>query len=248
MEEFYKIIHSERRQLINLLRSTKFTSLTEGIYHEQIIPFATYAPWANDEEFLMTYNVIKDFTLVDKYRCYELWHAAKQVARLQGDVIEIGVWKGGTGALITKASKSNSNSNVFLCDTFEGVVKAGENDSRYKGGEHADTNEDIVKGLLATLKLSNATILKGIFPDDYRSQMETKTYKFCHIDVDVYSSAKDIFDFIWPRMAVGGVVLFDDCGFHGCDGVTRLFNEIDVANGFKIYNLNGHGIVTKNSL
>ncbi len=92
----------------------------------------------------------------------------------------------------------------------------------------------------ATLKVSNTTILKGIFPDDFRDQMKDKSYKFCHIDVDVYSSAKDVFDYIWPNMTVGGVVVFDDCGFHGCDGVTKLFNDINVPNGFKTYNLNGH--------
>lgn len=247
-DEFYKIIHNERKQLINLLRSTKFTHLTDDVFHEQIIPYASYAPWANDEEFLQTYSAIQDFTLVDKYRCYELWYFAKQVASLVGDVIEIGVWKGGTGSLIAKASRINDNSTVFLCDTFEGVVKAGENDTRYKGGEHSDTNEGIVKGLLESFHLNNAVVLKGIFPDHFKKQMQDKSFKFCHIDVDAYLSAKDVFEYIWPRMTVGGVVVFDDCGFHGCDGVTRLFNEINVPNGFKTYNLNGHGIISKNCI
>ena len=230
-----------------MLRSTRFTQLTDDVFHEQIIPYATYAPWANDNEFLQVYDVIKDFTLVDKYRCYELWYFSKQVIPLKGDVIEIGVWKGGTGSLIASASQAGAGSNVFLCDTFEGVVKAGDKDTRYKGGEHSDTNEGIVNNLLESLQIKSATILKGIFPDDFKEQMANKTFKFCHIDVDAYLSAKDVFEFIWPRLIVGGVVVFDDCGFHGCDGVTKLFNEIQAPNGFKVYNLNGHGIISKNS-
>jgi len=230
------------------LRSTKFTQLTRDVFHEQIIPFASYAPWANDQEFLQTYDTIREFTLVDKYRSYELWYFGKQVIPLTGDIIEIGVWKGGTGSLIAKSSSANIDSKVYLCDTFEGVVKAGDNDTRYKGGEHSDTNVGIVNSLLEKLNVSNAVILKGIFPDDFKDQMVDKTFKFCHIDVDVYTSAKDVFEFVWPRVVTGGVVVFDDCGFHDCDGVTRLFNEIQVLNGFKTYNLNGHGIISKNSL
>ncbi len=109
-----------------MLRSTRFTQLTESVFHEQIIPFATYAPWGNDKRLFkrIRYRNIKEFTLVDKYRCYELWYFAKQLAAAPGDVIEIGVWKGGTGNLIAKASSTNTNTRVYLCDTFEGVVKA----------------------------------------------------------------------------------------------------------------------------
>jgi O-methyltransferase len=248
LNDFYEIIRNERRQLLNLLRSTRFNQLADGIFHEQIIPFATYAPWQNDQEFLQTYNAIKEFTLVDKYRCYELWDLAKQVSLLSGHMIEIGVWKGGTGALISKAAELSGGGEVFLCDTFVGVIKAGDKDTFYKGGEHKDTSIEIVNGLLESLYVTNAIILRGIFPEDFKIQMENRAFKFCHIDVDTYGSAKDIFEFIWPRLVVGGVVVFDDYGFHSVEGITRLFNEINVGNGFKIYNLNGHGIITKNSL
>lgn len=241
--DFQTILHNERKQLMNLLRSTKFSQLAKDIVHQQIIPFATYSPWESNQEFIDVYNAIKDFTLVDKYRCYELWDITRQVAKLDGDIIEVGVWKGGTGALIAKAA--DSNTHVYLCDTFEGVVKAGENDTNYKGGEHADTNESTVTGLLANLYVTNATILKGIFPDDHKNEVKDKIIKFCHIDVDTYNSAKEVFDFVWERMVMGGVVAFDDYGIWGCEGVTKLVNEMEVPDGFKIYNLNGHGVIIK---
>lgn len=246
--DFHVILHNERKQLLNLLRGTRFTQLTNEFIHQQIIPFASYSPWENDEEFQNVYTTIKDFTLVDKYRCYELWDMVRQVVPLQGDIIEVGVWKGGTGTLIAKAAEQNNKSTVYLCDTFEGVVKAGEHDTNYKGGEHADTSKQAVIGLLAKLGSNNTTILKGIFPDDFMAQMEQKTFKFCHIDVDTYGSALGVFDFVWPRIVVGGAVVFDDYGIWGCEGVTKMFNELIAPNGFKIYNLNGHGIIIKNSL
>jgi len=243
--DFQNILHNERKQLMNLLRSTRFTQLSKDFIHQQIIPFASYSPWENDDDFQSVYDIILDHTLVDKYRCYELWSMCGQVATLPGDMIEVGVWKGGTAALIAKAAECNKETTVYLCDTFEGVVKAGEHDTNYKGGEHSDTSKQTVVGLLEKINARNTTILQGIFPDDFAAEMDTKSFKFCHIDVDTYSSALGVFDFVWPRLVVGGAVAFDDYGIWGCEGVTKMFNELDVPNGFKIYNLNGHGIIIK---
>jgi O-methyltransferase len=71
--------------------------------------------------------------------------------------------------------------------------------------------------------------------------------KICHIDVDVYQSAKDIFTWVWPRLIPGGVVIFDDFGFGACEGITQLVNEITSENPQirRIYNINGHGILFK---
>ena len=63
--------------------------------------------------------------------------------------------------------------------------------------------------------------------------------------MDTYQSAKDIFDYAWPKMQVGGVVVFDDYGFWTCEGVTKYFNALELADGRKIHNLNGHGIIIK---
>ena len=111
----------------------------DGKKYEAVIPGATYAPWNLDEEFLSCYRSIRRHTLVDKYRCFELWQLVKQTSRLNGAILEVGVWRGGTGALIARrAQLDGSDSEIYLCDTFAGVVKAGPNDSIYRGGEHAD--------------------------------------------------------------------------------------------------------------
>jgi O-methyltransferase len=103
--------------------------------HHRVLPHATLAPWLNDEDFLNIYGKIKEYTLVDLYRCYELWILAKQSSKIDGAILEVGVWRGGTGAILAEATKS-LNKKVFLADTFQGVVKAGTNDTKYKGGEH----------------------------------------------------------------------------------------------------------------
>jgi O-methyltransferase len=215
--------------------------------YEQVQPYATYAPWLLDNDFITVYEKIKNNTLVDKYRCFELWQLIDEVSKLDGSIIEIGVWRGGSGCLIAKkAEESNNKSIIYLCDTFTGIVKAGGNDAFYKGGEHADTSMKTVENLVSEMCLKNVKIRKGVFPDETWELVKDVKFKFCHIDVDVYQSAKDIVEWIWERMPVGGVIVFDDYGFFGCGGVTKLVNEERKKNDrIVIHNLNGHGIIIK---
>lgn len=217
--------------------------------YESVTPFATYSPWNKDSLFQASYDLVNEYTLVDKYRCYELWKLVEQSAKLDnGSIIEIGVWRGGTGALIAKQVKNcKIEDRVFLCDTFTGVVKAGPKDSSYKGGEHADTTRKTVEGLIFNrMNLDNVEILEGIFPDQTGHQIEGLRFRFCHIDVDVYQSAKDIVDWIWDRIVPGGIVVYDDYGFHGCDGITKYVEEqMKLKDRLVIHNLNGHAVILK---
>ncbi|HQW84116.1 MAG TPA: TylF/MycF/NovP-related O-methyltransferase [Ferruginibacter sp.] len=213
-----------------------------------VFPKSTYSPWLGDNEFLRTYDSVKENTLVDIYRCYELWSISSGLKNNPAAIIEVGVWRGGTAALLAKTNKNQST--VFLCDTFEGVAKAGEKDNQYKGGEHADTSIETVEKLMAQQGITSYKILKGIFPDNNAALLDTEKFKICHIDVDVYESAKDIFNWVWQRMVVGGVVIFDDYGFAACAGITQLVNELaaNTTNAFFVHNLNGHGLLIKTTL
>lgn len=219
-------------------------SAQQKFKHGPIFPINTYSPWDGDEEFKLAYEAIKGHTLLDVYRCFELWDLSKQFSSTEADILEIGVWRGGSALIL---AKNNSKGNIYLCDTFEGVVKAGEMDAVYKGGEHADTSVDIVQGLLNENGISNYIICKGIFPDETADLVSTDKIKICHIDVDVYQSAKDIFEWVYPKLISGGVVIFDDYGFAACEGITTLVNEIceTYPDLLKFYNLNGHGLLIK---
>lgn len=217
---------------------------SSNILHHRVTPFATLAPWLNDTDFMQIYEKIKSHTLVDLYRCYELWALAKQSTKVDGVILEVGVWRGGTGAIIAEAIKSN-NKKVFLADTFTGVVKAGTNDTAYKGGEHADTSLSLVSQLMSSLALNNVELLEGIFPEE-TGHIVKGNISMLHCDVDVYSSCKDIVDWCLPRMPVGAILVFDDYGFYGCEGVTILNDELKLRDDLMfIHNLNGHAVFIK---
>ena len=201
-----------------------------------------------DKEFLECFSKIRKFSLVDKYRCFELWNLVQQTAGLKGALIEVGVWRGGTGGLIArKAELMHIDSPIFLCDTFEGVVKAGAEDPDYSGGEHSDTSRELVEKLIdETLNLTNVHIVPGTFPDETGAKLENERFRFCHIDVDVYQSAKEILNWVWPRLIPGGIIVYDDYGFATCDGITRhVEEEIEHRDVIFIHNLNGHAILIK---
>ena len=217
--------------------------------YDVVAPSANYAPWLNDAEFQTIYNKAKANTLVDTYRSYELWELAEKIHQLNNtaNFIEIGVWRGGTAAVIgRKLAMLQSTVDFFLADTFSGVVKASGKDAYYSGGEHADASKEIVDTLLAGI-YSHYKVLVGIFPEDTAHLInENAQFGYCHIDVDVYDSARDVVDWIWPKMITGGVIIFDDYGLHYTSGITKYVNEQkDKADRIIVHNLNGHAVMIK---
>lgn len=220
--------------------------------HSEIFPYATYSPWKKDSQFQKLFKVAREYSLVDEYRMYELYKLASQASYCKGDFLEVGVWRGGTSAVIQKALIDKASENKFyVADTFKGVVKAGSNeDSFYMGGEHSDTNVRYVKDLFKKIKVREPIILVGIFPDNFVN-LDIENLAFVHCDVDAYESTKDIIEWCLPKMLRGGIIVFDDYGFYGCDGVTKYVNDLmldseEISNQFRfLHNLNGHAVLIK---
>jgi O-methyltransferase len=212
--------------------------------YSKVVPTAYYAPWLSDDAFIEIYGLARDSTLVDIYRCFELWELAKQSLAVPGSFLEVGVWRGGTACLLAKAIEG-SGRTIYLADTFRGVVKAGAGDGWYIGGEHSDSTASGVKQLLTSVGAKNFEILSGIFPEDTAPYVHG-SIAFVHIDVDVYKSAKDVFDWAFPRMPPGAVAVFDDYGSDRCPGVTRFCNELKLERELIFFhNLNGHAVIIK---
>jgi O-methyltransferase len=215
--------------------------------HAMAYPISTYAPWQSDADFERVYQAIKHNTLVDVWRCYELWTVLGELREIPGAVVEVGVWRGGSGALMAARMEAlDLDDPIYLCDTWHGVVKTGQADIYYHDGKHNDASKDVVDALVRRLGLSNVTLLQGIFPEDTADQVVAEGLRLVHVDVDVYQSAKDVFDWAWPRLAAGGVAVFDDYGFPACPGVTQFVDEQrGMPDRLVLHNLNGHGIVVK---
>jgi len=230
-------------------RSTTRFSTHEGTRYayEDVHITDTLAPWALDEAFLDVWEKARHNTLTDIFRAWELYQLVRESAGAQGDMLEVGVWRGGTGAVIAAAANRwRPASTIWLCDTFEGVVKTGRYDTAYFGGEHADASKEDILALSSRLELANVAVLKGMFPEDTAAAIGERRIAFCHVDVDAYQSALEVVSWVAPRMDAGGVMVFDDYGFSTCKGVTRCVDELR-GNGEWLYvhNLNKHAVLIK---
>jgi O-methyltransferase len=226
--------------------STQFAKLHHGTY-QLVLPFATYAPWLKDSSFNSAYNQVKHHSLIVKTQAYELWQLVAETNHLPGNIIEIGCWRGASLIVMaTKALQLKSTSVVYGCDTFEGVVKAGNNDNYYQNGMHKDTTLETLQHNITTLGLHNIVLYKGIFPDETGHLLSASIFKLCHIDVDTYDSAKDSLTFLWPKLTVGGLVVFNDYGYPRTKGITQFVNELrNEDDKIIIHNLNGNAVIIK---
>lgn len=240
-----------KRLIKKLMSKTGYKIIADPKYpkwYEKLLPFGNYAPWQLDAEFMKTYEIIKDNTLVDIYRCYEIRELLENTQKIKWDILEVGVWKWWTWGLIAKKLELlKSDKKIYLADTFTWVVKAWQKDSKYIWWEHADTSIDTVLDLLDNkLWVKNYEILTWIFPDDTWSKIENNTISLCHVDVDVYQSTKEIVERVRPRLSIWWCIVYDDYGLDNCDWVTKFVDERKQRDDIiSVYNLNSHAVQIK---
>jgi hypothetical protein len=113
----------------------------------------------------------------------------------------------------------------WACDTFEGLVDAGEMDPGLTNG---DFRKSTFNGVTArAADLPDVTVVQGKFPDSATPEMESATYSLVHLDTDTYESMKAGFAFFASRMARGGRMILDDVIGRGTAGAKRFWRDAD---------------------
>lgn len=197
-------------------------------------PDNRFKPWFWDEKFRKA--VVGLETLLSDEKLHVLYQCLNNSCHLDGDVAEVGVYKGGTAKMIARSAKDKT---IHLFDTFEGLPEANPNfDTHVKGQFAADF--ETVKTSLS--EFDNVVFYKGFFPET-AAGLE-KQFCFVHVDVDLYQSVIDACNYFWPRLVPEGMIVFDDYGALSCKGarvaVDRKFND-------KLYIPTGQCIVMKHS-
>lgn len=177
--------------------------------------------WEDDRKFINIMKQIEGYTLVDTIRCFMIYQCVKQIIHLNGDVAEIGVYKGGTARLLSKALDSTKK-KIHLFDTFAGMPPTDPIKDIVKQGEFGDTSLASVKSYLKDC--NNLSFYQGFFPDT-TMPIENKLFCLVHIDVDIYRSIMDCCQFFYPRLVKGGIMIFDDYGWLTCPGAKLAVDE-----------------------
>ena len=207
---------------------------------EIIISSAVHAPWLEDKMFYKFYATIKEFTLLDPPRAYTLWQSSKNLKLSRGSILDIGCLLGGAGFLMNKV---NQNGYTYLFDTFSGFKK---DDGIHKKKTFYFDDISAVKKSIKKLKLNKITVHKSHFPKNLNFKINK--IKLCHIDVNTYQSTKEIFKYVDKKLIKGGVIIFDDFGIWGVNGIKKYIYEIYPKLQKKYYfmfNYMGQCILTK---
>jgi len=183
-----------------------------------------FAPWEGEKEFDSLYREIKPYTLVSRDRCYVLWRTLQQAIRVQGDFMECGVFRGGTALLAAKTLNGKmQNRKMHIFDSFKGMPKTTDGIDRFESGDFSSTSEEAVKQLMKPFPFVD--IHAGFIPQTF-SGLSIRQVAWAHVDVDIYQSVRDCIAYIYPRLAPGGYIIFDDYGFPSCASARRAVDEI----------------------
>lgn len=153
----------------------------------------------------------------------------------QGIYLEAGVALGGTAVMIARLKPNTAALELY--DVFGMIPPPTDKDepdavARYDviaSGQAKGIDGDVYYGYLPDVKQTvidnlgrfgvnpqrdNVRLVEGVFEETLKPQ---DAVTFAHIDCDWYDSVVTCIDRIWPRLAKGGVMLFDDYrSYEGC--------------------------------
>ena len=160
-------------------------------------------------------------TIVVKEKVDKLKELLKSVKDLNGDVVEIGVYFGGTALEIAKIENKNT---IHIFDTFNGMPNfSEEKDKKWVIGSFKGADFEKIKNLF--LNYDNVKIYDGIFPNETFENIKKIKLKFVHIDVDNYQSYKDSLSAIYENVVENGIIIFDDYNESCCPGANLAIDE-----------------------
>jgi len=147
---------------------------------------------------------------------YMVRSAVIATAKIEGDIAEVGVFRGGTARVICEAK---GDRQLHLFDTFEGLPEPGQTDSAFQKGQYACSLESVREYLNG---FSNVHFYKGFFPAT-GAAVKDRRFSFLHLDVDLYDSTFQALEFFYPRMPPGAIVVSHD--YVEFPGVRNAFDE-----------------------
>ncbi len=176
-------------------------------------------------------------TLLYFDRLYTLFQVMESTAKIGGDVVELGVFQGGSLRFLYEvAGYLNISPNIYGLDTFSGHEGVSAVDVSQREGQFTRTSLQEVAEYLAECRLVN------LVPGDVRETLEgvldgIERLAFAHLDLNLHDSTSYALRLIEPRLAAGGVIVVDDYGSLSCKGVRKATDEFAAESGMMKFHL-----------
>ncbi|MBL0056989.1 MAG: class I SAM-dependent methyltransferase [Chitinophagaceae bacterium] len=155
---------------------------------------------------------------------------------IPGDLIETGVWRGGSVIFMRALLKvaGVTDKNVWAADSFEGLPKpnaekyaADKDDDHYTLHDILAISEETVRYNFEKYGLLDDQVkfLKGWFKDTFPTAPFEKL-SVVRLDGDMYESTINGFDYLYPKLSVGGYLIVDDYGaVPGCKQAVHDYRQ-----------------------
>ena len=155
-----------------------------------------------------------------------------------GDIVETGVWRGGSMMLARALLKVRDarDRTIWCADSFEGMPVPTETDSTKSAGEdfsdrdYLSVSLDQVKSNFARFDLLDGQVkfLKGWFSDTL-AKAPIERIAVLRLDGDLYESTRDALLPLYDKVSVGGYVIVDD--YHSWPGCRKAVDEFRAERG-----------------
>ena len=183
-----------------------------------------------------------------------LW-AASLASRLPGDFVECGVNAGFlSSAILSYLDWESLDKKFFLVDTFEGPVLGQFSPEEIEAGRLVAIQQSLSAGAYVTdikrveenySEWRRIEIVRGCVPQVLPA-VGTRRVAFLHLDMNCAHPEAAALRYFWPYLSAGGVVLFDDYAYFGCEEQTKAIDEAAAALGAEILVLpTGQGLIVR---
>jgi O-methyltransferase len=186
-----------------------------------------------DEGTVEVCRAVKPFTMTSKYAIYALRLAVRYVVqnRIAGDIVECGVWKGGSMMVVARTllEIKSADRKLHLFDTFAQMSEPTEVDRTVGGKSAAEVMAGMVKepGKVwecSSLEETRGNVLSTGYPAGKVSLVKGKVEEtipgnapekiaLLRLDTDWFESTYHELKHLYPRLSVGGVLIIDDYGY-----------------------------------
>ena len=192
------------------------------------------------------------YTMVSVKRLINLYELVQRVnaIHLPGDIVECGVWNGGSAAIMSAACRDNKNHlrTVWLFDSFAGLPPPGSKDGEhardayFEGWCHGSVEEVTKIFNQLHLSLDPVRIITGWFNSTLKTE-SIKTIALLHIDADWYESVKVVLEELYDKVVDGGFIVLDDYWtWQGCRQAIREYLREHQIEGVVFKSVDSHGV------
>ena len=217
------------RSFTQVIRLLGYTCLRNPVIWSLFAPFQGFTP----DEISLIRSVLP-YTMTSPERLQALIKAAHFIVKhdIPGDIVECGVWKGGSILCVAKTLKKLDSMDkcLYLYDTFTGMTKPQDVDISVTGESASlefnkmKITDDSSRWSYSPLSLTKKIVYSSGYPENkvyfIKGKVEDTIPKnvperisLLRLDTDWYESTLHELVHLFPRLSKGGVIIIDDYGY-----------------------------------